>query len=205
MLCHLLTRARQVYRLLRRTFAQWQPSSSASLSNIVKLLLVVLTPWRAVSFSDTQKLNTLLDSLARSSSAVRGSGPRAGATGGTGRAGALGSAMGGLLEAGGELLRQTGGAVGAAGISSGDSVGVGGPSGTGVLFGGAAGHVAASASATLNRWGNEIQHMVGATGHGGGSTGGSEAHGEQRGGIMVRLWCSPPDEQTLACASLASC
>jgi hypothetical protein len=175
-----------VYRLLRRTFAQWQPSSSASLSNIIKLLLIVLTPWRAVSFSETQKLNTLLDSLARSSSTARGSGPRAVSMGGTVRAGALGSAMGGLLEAGGELLRQTGGAVGAAGISSGGSaVGAAGPSGAGVLFGGAAGHVAASASATLNRWGSELQHMVAATGHGGGGAGGGEAHGEQR-GVTVR-------------------
>lgn len=95
---------RKLYRLLRRTFAQWQPSSSASLSKVIGLWLVVLAPWRSTSYSDTLALQQTVDSLraAADSRAQRiaagGSGSVAsgGLAGGAGGAGIFG---GGMLSA----------------------------------------------------------------------------------------------------------
>jgi len=41
--------SRKLYRFLRRTFAQWPLSSSASLMPIISLFLTILTPWAAPS------------------------------------------------------------------------------------------------------------------------------------------------------------
>lgn len=150
--------SRKLYRLLRRTFAQWQPSSSASLEPIVKLWLVVLAPWKASTFNDTKELLAMVDAL--NAAAQRGA-RSAGRTGGTlgGTAGALGSTAGAVLRG---AAGSAAGLVGSSGRAS--SSGEGGQHHS--LFGGA-GQVAASAAANLNRWGSEMAHHLSGAGPGG--------------------------------------
>lgn len=48
--------ARKLYRFLRRAFAQWQPTSSTSMTPTLKLWLALIAPWRAVTYEDTLAL-----------------------------------------------------------------------------------------------------------------------------------------------------
>lgn len=102
--------SRKLYRLLRRTFGQWQPSSSASLSKVIGLWLVVLAPWKAASYSDTAALRQTLEGLQRAaSSRAAAQRPGAGSSGGLSGggvgvgngagAGLFGSGVGGHLAA----------------------------------------------------------------------------------------------------------
>lgn len=143
--------SRKLYRLLRRTFAQWQPSSSASLGPIVKLWLAVLCPWKAVGYTDTVSLRQAVDSLSAAQARARGS-----AGGSSGLGGAAGAVLRGAAG-------SAAGLVGAAGSSG---MGQGGGQQQHRLFGGA-GQVAASAAANLNRWGSEMAHHLSASGQNG--------------------------------------
>ncbi|WIA17648.1 hypothetical protein OEZ85_014453 [Tetradesmus obliquus] len=142
--------SRKLYRLLRRTFAQWQPSSSASLGPIVKLWLAVLCPWKAVGYTDTVSLRQAVDSLSAAQARARGS-----AGGSSGLGGAAGAVLRGAAG-------SAAGLVAAAGSSG---MGQGGAQ-QHRLFGGA-GQVAASAAANLNRWGSEMAHHLSASGQNG--------------------------------------
>ncbi|KAF6262749.1 hypothetical protein COO60DRAFT_1699160 [Scenedesmus sp. NREL 46B-D3] len=149
--------SRKLYRLLRRTFAQWQPSSSANLAPIVKLWLVVLAPWKAVTYADTAKLRQSVDSLAAAQPGSRG---RAG--GGAGSSGSsssivLGGAAGAVLRGAAGSAAGLVGAAGGGGLANGQQH---------RLFGGA-GQVAASAAANLNRWGSEMAHHLAGAGQDG--------------------------------------
>jgi hypothetical protein len=170
--------SRKLYRLLRRTFAQWQPSSSASLGPIVKLWLIVLCPWKAVSYTDTAALRQAVDSLTAAQSGARG---RTGSSAGS--SSVLGGTAGAVLRG---AAGSAAGLVGAAGSGLGQGNGQ-----QHRLFGGA-GQVAASAAANLNRWGSEMAHHLSASGQGG-----LDPNGEQQESRDVKVggnnslvyWC----------------
>jgi hypothetical protein len=151
--------SRKLYRLLRRTFAQWQPSSSANLGPIVKLWLVVLCPWKAVSYTDTAALRQAVESLSAAQSGSRGRGSSS-----AGGSAGLGGAAGAVLRG------AAGSAAGLVGAAGGGGLGSQGGGQQHRLFGGA-GQVAASAAANLNRWGSEMAHHL---------QGGLEQNGEQQ-------------------------
>eukprot|EP00879_Flechtneria_rotunda_P023522 GHRR01024884.1.p1 GENE.GHRR01024884.1~~GHRR01024884.1.p1 ORF type:complete len:956 (+),score=357.62 GHRR01024884.1:92-2959(+) len=144
--------SRKLYRLLRRTFAQWQPSSTASLSPIVKLWLVVLCPWKNASYTDTAALKATIHALSAAdmSRSARLTGRQQG-NGTNGTAGVLAGAAAGALRS------SAGAAAGLGGLLSAAGNGSNGQGGSSSLFGGA-GQVAALASGTLNRWGSEVAH-----------------------------------------------
>jgi hypothetical protein len=169
--------SRKLYRLLRRTFAQWQPSSSTNLGPIVKLWLVVLCPWKAVSYTDTVSLRQAVDSL----SAAQQPGSR-GRPGSSAAAGAGSSSSSSVFggSAGAVLRGAAGSAAGLVG-SAGAGQGNGGQH---KLFGGA-GQVAASAAANLNRWGSEMAHHL----SGAGQNGLDQGDGEQRDARDVKVGC----------------
>ena len=83
--------ARKLYRFLRRAFAQWQPASSASLTPVLRLWLVVLAPWRAVTYEDA----LLLREAAAAAAGGASGGGGGGASGGGGAAGGSGGGGGG--------------------------------------------------------------------------------------------------------------
>jgi hypothetical protein len=178
--------SRKLYRLLRRTFVQWQPSSSANLGPIVKLWLVVLCPWKMVSYTDTASLRQAVDSL---SAAQQQSGAR-GRPGSSANGGNSSSVFGG--SAGAVLRGAAGSAAGLVGSAAAHGVGLGqGNGGQHGLFGGA-GQAAASAAANLNRWGSEMAHHL----SGAGQNGLDQNDGEQRdardvkvGGETAVCWC----------------
>ncbi|GBF95518.1 hypothetical protein Rsub_07868 [Raphidocelis subcapitata] len=95
--------ARKLYRFLRRAFAQWQPTSAASMTPVLKLWLVVLAPWSSATYEDTLVLKGL------------GAGPSAPAGAGAGAGGAPGAGAGGagaLVAQGQQLAHHASAALG---------------------------------------------------------------------------------------------
>eukprot|EP00878_Enallax_costatus_P046625 GHUV01056863.1.p1 GENE.GHUV01056863.1~~GHUV01056863.1.p1 ORF type:complete len:446 (+),score=107.20 GHUV01056863.1:330-1667(+) len=160
--------SRKLYRLLRRTFAQWQPTSSTSLSPIVKLWLAVLCPWKQVTYSDTLALQQMLSSMGlaprqRGGGTVSSSSARSADRQVSGSSTGI-AALRGAAEGAVHLLHTAGAA--AEGVIT--------PSERGRLLSNA-GAAAATAGAALNRWGSEMAH------HLSGNMGDWEQQGETRG------------------------
>lgn len=88
--------SRRVYRLLRRALTLWNPSVyGLNLRQITQLWLVLLTPWRCSTWSDTATLRHTLDILS-----ARPADSRRSNTGDNSSGGAGGSAAGLIFGAG---------------------------------------------------------------------------------------------------------
>lgn len=179
---------RKLYRLLRRTFAQWQPSSSASLSKVrsgQKLgVLVALLPPLPPNPSTCLSESGLLDvpSLPSPVNVLQVIGLwlvvlapwRSTSYSDTL---ALQQTLDSVRAAADSRAQR----IAAGGSGSLAAGGLGGGAGGAGLFGG--GRLSASAAAKLNRWGSEMVHVATTLGHGGQHGEGGEYRG---GGTQVR-------------------
>lgn len=166
--------SRKLYRLLRRTFAQWQPTSSTSLSPIVKLWLAVLCPWKQVTYSDTLALQQMASGVGLSPGQRGGDTVNSSSARSVGRQVSSNSARSAGRQVSGTLRGAAAEAVHLLHTAGAAAEGVISPSERGRLLSNA-GAAAATAGAALNRWGSEMAH------HLSGGQGDWEQQGETRG------------------------